>query len=528
MRKNVSVFLLFVFVISCLSACVDSPDTPVKPEDDEPSPEQFVTEELIMPDAVWGESGDIAAEADVLRGYLTDYYALLAKYPVRHTGDASYKEGEYAVWVQELPEYQPCPNETDPDYQNVKAIYIYYPMDKDPSGLSDEQLKAEGVVRVFAYIGYPHEKAPGKYPGMVCIHGGDRSANPDYVIEAVKHGFTAIAPDTCGQHIPVSGVDASSKAIFDNTYFDYVAHDEIGHKDCVKFTDIDNPLDEQWFFWAIGDTVLANSVLRAEEHTDSDKIGITGLSWGGVITTTAACFDYRYAFAAPVYHGFYVAESLLSDLGLGSNKKANTLWQDVSLLKQSPVPILMLAGDSDACCTVNCNVKTYHDLQNGYLVIRPWFEHGDMEAISADEPYRYGLYVMGLGFGFVEAERQPTKEDGREYSLKVNIPDDMYNVSATLFWAEGPIDASAKWNFKNHDLVFDKETNTVTVSVPENAYMYYISFRGYDPEIQRIKSEGTPYSYGVVPYTGQGSPSYCGTVFSSTDIVVLGDGWIVN
>ncbi len=529
MRKFISLILAVSFLICCLSACSGKPADPVGPAEDDPSPEPFVPTELIMPEVNWNDSEDINATADVLQEYLTAYYNRLAKFPVRYTGDKSYKDGEYAVWVQELPEYQPYPNEKDADYSNVKAIFIYYPMDKDPSTLSDEQLKSEGAIRVFAYIGYPKEKAPGKYPGIVCVHGGGGQANPDYVIESVKHGFTAIAFDMYGNYIPVYGETASSDVLFEDTYPDCRKKDDFGHMTNTGFETIDAPLDEQWLYWTVGDCVLANSVLRAEEHTASDKVGITGISWGGLLTSTAACFDYRLSFAVPIYIAFHMAESKTDGLGLITNEKAAALWQDPDLLKKTPVPFLMLAGDTDGFSTVNCNSETYHDLQNGYLIIRPWFEHTQFDAIATDEPYRFGLFATGLGYGFVEAERQPAKEDGREYTLKINIPDDIFNVRADIFWREGPItDSEEGWNFKHRDLSFDKENNTVAVSVPENAYMYYISFRGYDSEIMRIKSDGTPFDYVRNVTVGMGTPSYWGSVFSSTDVVVLGNGNITE
>lgn len=524
MKSVLNILLVAVLIIGSLTACSDKNDTT-----DEEKDEPFVPSELSAPVVDWSANEDINVTADLLQEYLTEYYSQLAKYPVRYTGDESYREGDYAVWVEELPEYKPYPNEDDPDYYNVKAVFIYYPLNFDPSALSEEELADAGAVRVFAYIGYPHEKAPGNYPGMVYLHGGGGHASPEYVVEAVKHGFTSVSIDIYGQYIPMSLENASSESHFDDLYSEYVKKDVLCHLSNSSFKDIENPLDQQWLYWTVGDAIIANSVLRAEEHTLSDKVGITGISWGGIVTTTAACYDYRFSFAVPIYNAFHMSESRGNGLGLIENERAVALWQDVDLLKRTPVHILVLAGDSDGFSTVNCNVASFHDCKNGYLIIRPWFTHTGFDAAAVDEPYRFGLYATGLGYGFIEAERQPSSQDGREYDLKINIPDDISDVRVDIFWKEGPItNSDTGWNFKHKDLSFDKQSGIAKVVVPENAYMYYISFRGYDSEIRRIKSEGTPYSYVYNIMTGIGTPSYFGTVFSSTDIVVLGDGNIAE
>ena len=54
-------------------------------------------------------------------------------------------------------------------------------------------------------------------------------------------------------------------------------------------------------YHAVADTVLANSLLRSLPGVDADKVGIMGISWGGVITSTVIGIDDRFAFAIPTY-----------------------------------------------------------------------------------------------------------------------------------------------------------------------------------------------------------------------------------
>jgi cephalosporin-C deacetylase-like acetyl esterase len=46
-------------------------------------------------------------------------------------------------------------------------------------------------------------------------------------------------------------------------------------------------------YHALADTMLANSLLRSLPEVDATKIGVMGVSWGGVITSTVIGLDER-------------------------------------------------------------------------------------------------------------------------------------------------------------------------------------------------------------------------------------------
>ena len=47
---------------------------------------------------------------------------------------------------------------------------------------------------------------------------------------------------------------------------------------------------------AVSQAILAHNILRADEKVDSSRIGITGISWGGVITSLAIGYDTPLCF----------------------------------------------------------------------------------------------------------------------------------------------------------------------------------------------------------------------------------------
>lgn len=50
---------------------------------------------------------------------------------------------------------------------------------------------------------------------------------------------------------------------------------------------------------AVADTVLANLLLRSHAEVASQKGGLTGISWGGVIASAVIGIGPRLAFAGP-------------------------------------------------------------------------------------------------------------------------------------------------------------------------------------------------------------------------------------
>ncbi len=150
------------------------------------------------------------------------------------------------------------------------------------------EFKASGT-RVFAYYKKPAgTPPPGGWPAVVCVHGGGGTAFPDWVQAWVDRGYAAISMDLEG-HLPQGN--------FPNREW----HEKAGPPRITTFGDIELADREQWFFHAVADVIRANSLLRSFPDINKNKIGMHGISWGGVITSAAMGIDHRLAFAIPVY-----------------------------------------------------------------------------------------------------------------------------------------------------------------------------------------------------------------------------------
>lgn len=228
-----------------------------------------------------------------------------------------------------------------------------------PEGLQAEGLRAvlydgplyrEKPTRVFAWIGVP--KAEGKVPGMVLVHGGGGTAFADWAKLWVSRGYAAIAMDLCGAlpRKPKSG--------------GWERHPQGGPPGWGGFDRIDDPERDQWTWQAVAALTLGHSLLRAQEGVDPDRIGITGISWGGYLTCIAAGVDSRYRFAAPVYGCGFLGEDstwLGTFAKMGPEKSAAwlKLWDPSQYLGRAAMPMLWVNGTNDFAYPMGSHQKSY-------------------------------------------------------------------------------------------------------------------------------------------------------------------------
>ena len=159
--------------------------------------------------------------------------------------------------------------------------------------------------RVFAYLAVPKVKPGEKVPGLVLVHGGLGSAFRRWAKFWCDQGYAAISMDTCGS---VSGNE------FGDEQSRHRRHEWAGPAGWGDFKNVGKPVADQWAYHAVAAVVKANSLLRSLPEVDPERIGLTGVSWGGYLTCMAASVDRRFNFAAPVYGCGYLDD--------------NSVWKD--------------------------------------------------------------------------------------------------------------------------------------------------------------------------------------------------------
>jgi dienelactone hydrolase len=245
----------------------------------------------------------------------------------------------------------------------ARAQWDFAELSKVPKTAPAEGFEAEGLkalyydgvpwkggpTRVFAWVGVP--KAEGKVPAMVLVHGGGGTAFADWAKLWVSRGYAAIAMDLCGA-VPRKGKSGWER------------HERGGPPGWGGFDQVDQPVRDQWTYHAVSAAVLGHSLLRSLPEVDPERIGVTGISWGGYLTCIVSSIDSRFRFAAPVYGCGFLGEDstwLGTFEKMGPEKAAKwlKLWDPAEHLPRTKMPMLWLNGTNDFAYPMGSHRKSY-------------------------------------------------------------------------------------------------------------------------------------------------------------------------
>ncbi|MBQ7369668.1 MAG: dienelactone hydrolase family protein [Clostridia bacterium] len=245
---------------------------------------------------------------------------------------------------------------------------------------------------VFAFVGIPPTATKDNpVPGVVLVHGGDGTAFPDWVKMWNDKGYAAIAIDTEGR-IPTAGASLSSVSNFS---FESVKHHAPNN---ASYSDYAKPVNEQFLYHAIAGTIVANTFLSSFEQVDSNKIGLTGISWGGVIATNVSAYDDRFAFVAPVY-GAVAMTGTSGIFGTLYNTypRCSFLWDNVEILRNCRTPMLFVNWERDPFFTVDATAKCASTAMYARMILIPELNHGHYQGANVQEIFTFANKVLQNG-----------------------------------------------------------------------------------------------------------------------------------
>ena len=227
----------------------------------------------------------------------------------------------------------------------------------------------EGEAHSRLRLGRPAEiGAGGEGAGIVLVHGGGGTAFDVWVRLWTSRGYAAIAMDTCG-------------CVPKGTYGNWQRHDAGGPPGWGGFDKADEPAGDQWPYHAASAVIRAHSLLRSMPEVDADRIGLTGISWGGYLTCLVSGLDDRFKFAAPVYGCGFLGENSvwvpeLTKLGpVGERWLA--MWDPSHYLADGKMPMLWVTGTNDFAYPLDSLRKSYRRAGGpSTLCIRLRMPHG--------------------------------------------------------------------------------------------------------------------------------------------------------
>ena len=317
------------------------------------------------------------------------------------------------------------------DTNGVKAVWI-------------ENVPWRGKpTRFFAYYSLPDGATEEKkVPGIVLVHGGHGTAFHTWVKLWNDRGYAAIAMDNCGG---IPGAKSHTP--------EHPRHEWSGPNGWGRYEEEALPPEEQWVYHAIECVIRSHTFLRNLPEVDASKIGVTGISWGGFLTSIACGADQRFAFAVPVYgcgnlrrHSVFAPE--IGELW-------ESLWNPVEYAKNCRIPTLWCTGTNDYFFPLDSFEETAFAAGNPLFSIKLRMKHGHPP--DGDPPEIAAFADSVVKGGRKLADRKIAR---REW---------LYTESANPVWKDRPFEVSLQapqnWTIRFENAI--TEDGLILSSPPE-------------------------------------------------------------
>lgn len=312
---------------------------------------------------------------------------------------------------------------------------------------------------VFAWLGFPKDLRPGeKHPAIVLVHGGLGTAYDHWVRFWNSRGYVAIAMDVCG-FTPDRRMMREGAA---------------GQE--ITFSQLDLPIESQWPYHAVAAIGRANSLLRSLEQVDPEKIGITGVSWGGYLTCLALAVDQRFCFGVPIYGcGFLGEDSMWGrtftcDLTPDKSALWHRQWDPSVYLPYIKTPMLWITGVNDPAYPLGSWQKSIDTVKAPkILCLNPVMVHtqGDV----SEKPQVLQIFADSLTQGIKPLPRiSPVSQTGRRASVSWS-KENAIQTAQVFYTRETSAWKQRKWDSIN--VPVDSKNKCAAVQIPQGTTAYF-------------------------------------------------------
>jgi dienelactone hydrolase len=335
--------------------------------------------------------------------------------------------------------------------------------------------------RIFAWVGIPVTKPGEKVPGIVLLHGGGGTAFESWVKAWVDRGYAAIAIDHFGSlpvpenanprpRNPTGGPPGGS----------------------ATFSQLGEPLRDQWPLQAITAAMRAHSLLLAQPEVDPDRTGVTGISWGGYLTCLMAALDDRLKFAATVYGcGNYEETTFAGQLGKLPPEQC-ALWYDTwdakNFIPRIRIPTLWVNSPNDKFFWLPAWQKSHRQmpLEWSTASLKLGMKHGGPPDGDPPEVLAFAdsLLREGRKLPVVAGLRRDGNEVRVEFNSTVPLSRaDLISTSDT----DSPWETRA-WQSTQATI----QGNSVRATLPDGARLYYVALQDEEGLLTTTNYEERP------------------------------------
>lgn len=319
---------------------------------------------------------------------------------------------------------------------------------------------------VFAYYGTPKGKQPkAGWPAMVCIHGGGGTAFDAWVTKWHDHGYAAISMDLEG-HYPIKKEGTGKKRGRESV-------EKPGPSRVGVFHDFAKPIEEQWYYHAVAQVILAHSLIRSFPEVDANRTGVTGISWGGTLTSTTMGIDDRFKFAVPVYGcGFLPGSAGHQGRALRSSKQRDYVakhYDGSAYFKHVKIPTFWVNGTNDHHFSMPATQKSSQAVRGpSTLRFQHGMRHGHLPGWAPREIYAFADSVVKNGAALPQLGEPQIAADTASCactSVKGIRKAELLYTADTCIWPD------RKWQ----SIPAKIASKTLTAAVPNGAVAMFFS-----------------------------------------------------
>lgn len=301
---------------------------------------------------------------------------------------------------------------------------------------------------VFAAIASPLK--PGSYPGILVLHGGGGAAEIDKIRKWAAKGYVAVSID-------LPGITAPEKVPNSSGYWNTYAYGK------NRFT-VSPDITYSTIFEGVVSAVQALYLLRSQPDVIKDKIGITGVSWGGYMTTIVsglANADVTASFST-YGSGFYdTASTFLKELDKmsGPDKELWLKYLDAGRrAKHIATPYFIAAATNDNWFyppAVMATLNTVRGPVNHFFA--PNANHSAGIPGGNDSPNRVGTmqmeetyfnyFLKGLGLPLPQILKPAGAKDKTNGNLNIRFSTrgKTKTTAATVYYSTDSLWTKRKW-----------------------------------------------------------------------------------
>ncbi|MEE8637779.1 MAG: alpha/beta fold hydrolase [Candidatus Margulisiibacteriota bacterium] len=204
-------------------------------------------------------------------------------------------------------------------------------------------------VEIFGYFCYP-AKAAGKLPAILLVHGGGGTAHLGRTVSWARRGYAILTIDLPGRgeqrwSSRSTGPDMDVPVLLrtkPDPSHNYLVHAVAAARNGITF-------------------------LTERKEVDPKRIGMVGLSWGGVITLLTNGQDKRLKTAVNVFGAGYIPEGCTwqDRFDMKSEEDLRQWYAYIdpkNFLKTQHAPILFITGTNDHCYYLPTFQKSYEEV----------------------------------------------------------------------------------------------------------------------------------------------------------------------